>query len=115
MPADRSNYPPDWEEISVYIRFVRAGGRCEGSPGIYPNCRAAHNEPHPVTGSKVVLTTAHLDHDTSNNNPVNLRAMCQRCHLTYDAEFHARNRARNRRRRQMAAGQLQFEFLTDST
>jgi hypothetical protein len=59
MPMDFSRYPPDWKTISLYIRFSRAGGRCEGSPK-YPDCRAKHGEPHPVTGSKVVLTTAHL-------------------------------------------------------
>jgi len=105
MPADRSNYPPYWEAISQYIRFQRAGGRCEGSPR-YPDCRAEHGQPHPVTGSTVVLTVAHLDHDTKNNDHDNLRAMCQRCHLTHDARQHARNAAITRRLKQIAAGQL---------
>lgn len=69
----------------------RAGNCCEGLPA-YPTCRAANGRPHPVTRSKVVLTVAHLDHDTTNNRPENLRAWCQRCHLTYDAEHHAANR-----------------------
>jgi len=105
MPMDRSKYPDDWEEISHYIRFIRAGGRCEGSL-LYPDCRAEHGKPHPVTGSIVVLTVAHLDHDPSNNDPTNLRAMCQRCHLAHDAELHRRNAARTRRRRQIEAGQM---------
>ena len=46
--------------------------------------------PHPVTGSRVVLTVAHLDHVPENCAPENLKAMCQRCHLTYDAEHHKR-------------------------
>ena len=66
-------------------------------------CEARHAEPHPVTGSQVVLTVAHLDHDTSHNDDDNLRAMCQRCHLAYDAELHQRNaRATRRRRRALA-------------
>jgi hypothetical protein len=36
----------------------RSGNRCEGSP-LYPDCRAVNGQPHPVTGSRVVLTTAH--------------------------------------------------------
>ena len=105
MPFDRSKYPDDWEEISQRIRFERANSQCEGSP-IYPDCCAKHGELHPVTGSKVVLTVAHLDHDTSNNDENNLRAMCQRCHLTYDAKFHAQNARRTRYKRYLEAGQL---------
>lgn len=83
------------------------GGRCEGSPA-YPDCRAEHGRPHPVTGSKVVLTVAHLDHNTDHNEPSNLRAMCQRCHLTYDAAYHAANAAMTRRLRQIDAGQMEL-------
>jgi len=38
-----------------------------------------------------VLTIAHLDHDTTNNADENLAALCQRCHLSYDAKLHAAN------------------------
>ncbi len=104
-PERRALYPKDWKAISLAIR-ERAGQRCEGSPGIYPDCRAANGEPHPVTGSKVVLTVAHLDHDETSSDPANLMAMCQRCHLTYDRHHHARNAAASRRQR---SGQLEFE------
>jgi len=40
---------------------------------------------------KVVLTVAHLDHDITNNEPDNLAALCQKCHLRYDAKHHAKN------------------------
>lgn len=109
MPIDYADYPEDWRQISDRIRFERAGGRCEGSPA-YPDCRAEHLRPHPETGSKVVLTVAHLDHDTTNNADGNLRAWCQRCHLTYDADHHARNAARTRRRRARDAGQLELKL-----
>ena len=108
MPFDRSKYPDNWEELSRQIRFERAGGRCEGSP-VYPECRAENGHPHPVTGSVVVLTVAHLDHNETNNDPSNLRAMCQRCHLTHDARQHAINAAKTRRRKQIEAGQLTFQ------
>ena len=105
MPFDRSKYPDDWEEISKHIRFERANGKCEGSPK-YPDCKAEHGKQHPETGSKVVLTVAHLDHDTINNEHGNLKAMCQRCHLTYDAKFHAQNARKTRFKKYLEAGQL---------
>lgn len=116
MPMDRSRYPENWEEISHHVRFVRAGGKCEGSPA-YPDCRAEHGKPHPVTGSIVVLTTAHIGapfsdgrpgnkHDKMDVRDENLRAWCQRCHLLYDIEEHVANRRRNARLRREQAGQL---------
>ena len=99
MPISKENralYPRDWKAVSARIR-QRAGNRCEGSPA-YPWCRAANGEPHPVTGSVVVLTTGHLDHDPANCADDNLRSWCQRCHLTYDARHHAKNAARTRDR-----------------
>ena len=96
MPMDVDKYPYNWKEISHQIRFERAKGKCEGSPQ-YPNCEAEHGKSHPVTSSKVILTVAHLDHNPQNNVPSNLRTMCQRCHLTYDAKYHARNAAKARR------------------
>jgi len=55
---------------------------------------AVNSEPHPETGSRVVLTVAHMDHDRTNNDPANLRALCQRCHLDWDRDHHLRNRRR---------------------
>lgn len=103
MPCDYSKYPPNWREIRARV-LARAGNKCEGSPA-YPDCRAANYQPHPVTGSRVVLTVAHLDHDTTRSHLENLRCWCQRCHLTYDAQQHARN-ARNTRRNRRAVGDL---------
>lgn len=95
MPIkDWSRYPPDWKDISRQIK-ERSGNRCEGSPK-YPDCHAENGQPHPVTGSRVVLTVAHLDHDPGHCDPENLRAWCQRCHTTYDARHHARTRQRTR-------------------
>lgn len=111
MPIkDKSRYPVNWENLSWAVR-MRAGWRCEGSPA-YPDCRATHGESHPVTGSKVILTVAHLDHDPGNNEPDNLRALCQRCHLTHDAQIHALNASVTRlmnhraRRARQAIGDL---------
>lgn len=97
MPMDRSKYPSNWDEIRAQVN-LRSGGMCEGSPA-YRECRAKNGEPHPVTGSRVVLTTAHLNHDTSDNSMSNLSALCQRCHLTHDAAHHAETARRTREAR----------------
>lgn len=39
----------------------------------------------------IVLTIAHLNHDTKDNRDENLAALCQRCHLNYDKELHITN------------------------
>ena len=90
-PENRNRYPKDWRAIRERI-LRRARHRCEGSP-FYPDCRAENGCHHPVTGSRVVLTIAHLDHTPENCEPDNLRALCQRCHLAYDAKHHRQTRA----------------------
>jgi|WetSurMetagenome_2_1015567.scaffolds.fasta_scaffold1111427_2 hypothetical protein len=82
-PSERSKYPADWAEISARIR-VREGNRCKW-------CKAENGQAHPETGSRVVLTVAHLDHDPANNVEENLAALCQRCHLQYDRAQHVAN------------------------
>lgn len=78
MPIDYSKYPLDWKLRSKFIRFYRARNRCE-------LCGADNYFPHPVTGSRVVLTVAHI----YNKRPLsadflNLKALCQRCHFRLD-------------------------------
>jgi len=76
---DVKGYHPKWKLIRRLV-LKRAGNCCEGSP-VYPLCMVVNGSEHPVTGSKVVLTIAHMDHDKTNNRFLNLRALCQRCHL----------------------------------
>ncbi len=102
MPFIRSNYPPNWDEISALIR-QRAGNKCEF-------CGAENHQKHPITRSQVVLTVAHLDHNPANCQPENLRALCQRCHLTYDAQEHAKHARATRRRKVIAGGQMELDF-----
>ncbi len=110
MPCDYKKYPPNWKEIRAAI-LARAGNRCEGSPA-YPDCRAENSQPHPVTGSTVILTIAHLDNDTTHNDPENLRAWCQRCPLTYDAAFHAQNAKQTRRKKKYRNQLILLEEIT---
>ena len=116
----RGFYPIDWPQLSAAIRFGRAGGRCEtcGRPhgkqvvhlgdgrwydlefGVWRDGDAQPLAHEPTlleisaTGrvTRVVLATAHRDHDTSNNDPTNLAAWCQRCHLIHDRFEHLRRR-----------------------
>ncbi len=122
MPIDYSLYPADWKQIRSGI-LKRAGDCCEccGVANYAVGWRDGKGEFHelpedrdhlvePEDTLRIVLTIAHLDHDVTNNEPANLQALCQRCHLTHDASFHARNAAITRRRRQVAAGQAEIEF-----
>ena len=111
MPFHKERYPDNWKDISRRIR-ERSGGRCECAGECrgakYSRCDAINGFPHPATGSRVVLTVAHLNHNTTDNRDENLKAMCQRCHLSYDAKFHAKNAAQTRRRKKIQQGQLEL-------
>lgn len=133
MPIDYKNYPNNWKEISAMIRLDRAAERCEctGLCGIdhkaeaesqpevlalvaelkpklhvSHRCMAINGASHPITGSTVVLTVAHVCKDVCEvmkregrlcGITLHLRAMCQRCHLKYDAPEHRANAAATRR------------------
>ncbi|MGR6028984.1 hypothetical protein ACS7JX_19050 [Rhodococcus erythropolis] len=96
-PENRDRYPKDWPDISRRIRFGRASGRCEchgecGRGTHEGRCPNLHGEAAYGTGSKVVLTTAHLNHTPEDCADDNLKAMCQGCHLHYDRDHHAETR-----------------------
>ena len=55
--------------------------------------------------TRVVLASAHLNHDPGDNRPRNLAALCQRCHMRHDAGEHRRRRWANAFR-QRAIGDL---------
>lgn len=42
--------------------------------------------------TKIILTVAHLDRNSQNNDRSNLAALCQRCHLRHDIRQHITNR-----------------------
>jgi Zn-finger protein len=109
-PQNKARYPKDWPQIRERIR-ARAGDKCEqcGVPNhVYRNKSTGEwtrNEMQVETwtcvdGDKVtriVCTTAHLDHIPEHCSDENLRFMCQKCHLAYDHEHHQKN-SRNTRR-----------------
>lgn len=90
-PENKARYPKDWPAIRQRI-LERAEHRCE-------ECGAANYKPNPATGSKVVLTIAHLDHVPEHCADDNLRAWCQRCHNRYDAAHRAAGRKARREAR----------------
>lgn len=97
MPMNTADYHPDWKNISRQIR-EQAGWACEGTAD-FPDCRAVNRQRHPETGSIVILTVAHMNHVTADNDPANLRALCQRCHLAWDREHHMANARRSHARK----------------
>lgn len=120
--SERARYPADWRAISLRIR-TRAGNRCEVDGCSVPNGALIvrdrrdpfkwefHSHSGTCCGEDchsvvVVLTCAHLDHTPENCADDNLKAMCQRCHLTYDAKQHASVARATRERR---SGQLRLE------
>lgn len=81
------------------MRFYRARNHCEW-------CGCVNGQPHPITGSKVVLTTAHVYDDRPEaSDLLNLAALCQKCHNGHDAKDRLR---RKRERIQRETGQLQL-------
>lgn len=123
-PENRARYPSNWREIRANV-LERAQNKCErcaapnhetiarGDDGTYmlmggevhdaetgKYLGMARGSEYPVVRmTRVVLTIAHLDHTPENCDMNNLRAWCQKCHLSYDAEHHRRNSQITRRAR----------------
>ena len=115
MPIDYTKYPANWKSEIVPRILKRANNRCEvcglnngemvkaGKIYTRQNGRYQYRSIWITSISDwvrinsilishktitVVLTIAHLDHDETNLNVADdrLRAMCQHCHLNYDAK-----------------------------
>jgi hypothetical protein len=91
-PENKKRYPPPkvWRGMVERAR-ERGGNRCEcdGKCGIaHPGgrCDARNGEPHPTTGSRVVLTLAH-EHGVplEETSIEQMFHACQQCHNRYDA------------------------------
>lgn len=113
MPIDYSKYPDDWKVISKFVRIDRAKNQCEciGECGLHKDhlgtrrCSEINGQQAKYALGKIVLTTAHLCHDTHCRDLRHLRAMCQRCHLRYDADLH---REHAKKTREMKSGQMRL-------
>lgn len=120
MPCDYSKYPSNWKS-EIRPRILEREGNCckfcgaengrigwRDASGVFNELEQSfagdvYAEDLKDMGYKIikiVLTVAHLDHDTTNNTDDNLAALCQRCHLRYDIEHHKRNsRATNEKKK----------------
>jgi hypothetical protein len=84
LPENKNRYPENWNEIREKI-LVECKNKCEFC-GIENYTMRG--------GKKIVLTIAHLDHTPENCARGNLRALCQKCHNSYDAKHRAQTRKR---------------------
>ncbi len=104
-------YPKNWKAISKDIRENRAGNKCEWCgvenhaigvrrpDGSFYSPEGMIQEAMAVDGDKfikIVLTTAHLDHNPANNDYSNLASLCQKCHNNYDLPHRLESRRKNR-------------------
>ncbi len=109
MAVNYSLYPQNWlSEIRPAI-LRRAG--LDADAGIQARCEICDVENHTHRynyqakygrSTLIVLTIAHMDQDIQNNDPLNLMALCQRCHLRHDRPHHLINASltRDRNRKQ---------------
>lgn len=129
MPWNRKLYPPNWEEIALAIK-TEVNWTCESCdrpcrmPGETPyeffkrleaqywtwveDLEAlAGNGDYVFKFGRFTLTVAHLDHEPSNCDRNNLKALCAPCHCRYDLSQMARKRMLKRER----AGQLSLGLV----
>lgn len=110
-PENKHLYPKNWKQIRKNI-LERANNRCEfcgvenyaegyrDCDGNFIESYGMQQETDALDGEKIikiVLTVAHLDHNPQNCSPENLRALCQKCHLTYDIEHHKETRRNSKK------------------
>lgn len=96
-PWNPADYPEAWADVRDQV-LARAGACCtdildedRANGGVCEWCGARNGEPHPKTGSIVVLTTAHIyDRRPHAVELENLRALCQRCHNRLDRSMRSR-------------------------
>ena len=125
MPMRRELYPRNWNKISRDV-IQKAGKQCEWcglrnhAVGVRVNGKFIET-PHLYPGQmvegykvlRIVLTVMHLDHNPANCDYDNLKAACQKCHLSYDQEYHIANAAATRRRKRERAGQMKLLETTN--
>lgn len=109
MPINYKDYNPEWKKISKSIIKDRAKDKCElclapNGEHVFrplkkyqdtykrPWYETVPKSPDRFRFTKIVLTVHHIDRDKKNDDPLNLLALCQKCHLRVDLAIHVRNR-----------------------
>lgn len=100
MPGDMRLYPRNWSKLARKCK-EQAGWKCEKCGAHHGEIRTGKKHKRPFT---VRLAAAHLNHDVHNKRPV-LMALCQSCHMEYDAPAHAKTKRRKAYQTQIEAGQ----------
>ena len=120
MPMNYKDYSPEWKKLSKSIIKGRANDQCElcfvynGEKGyrlksgefieVGQKCTKATHNGRFVKIIKIVLTVHHIDFDNKNDDPLNLLALCQRCHLRLDIAKKIKNQKAKK-----VKGQLELE------
>lgn len=133
-PENRKRYPANWKVIRSailqranhccehcgvenYTRIIRGHGPDAGT-FMRVNRNAVYDARngqflgeaeaqtfHGHRQTRIILSIAHLDHMPEHNHPSNLKALCGRCHLLWDAQHH-RQTAYRHQRQHLALGDL---------
>jgi len=133
-PENKELYPREWRAIAAEVR-EREGNACkvcrvpngkfilrsrdrktystgdcefyDAETGEYLGCTNMPDNGEGDRAIKIVLTVAHLNHDTTDNgkpgNRPNLAALCQMHHLRHDQAHHQKNAAATRDRKRAEA------------
>lgn len=113
-PENKARYPKDWKAVRARIQ-ARAGDKCEkcGVPnGAFrisrgPNAGEWTTDPMQCETwvccdeekvTRIVCTTAHMDHHPENCDDENLMFLCQKCHLAYDQHEHQQSAYASRKK-----------------
>lgn len=114
MPVDWSRYPPDWDAIALRVKEA-ADWRCQ-------DCGMQCRRPgEPFDTHRRTMSVHHVGapkddgspgdpHDKMDVRPVNLLALCSKCHLARDLPGHIANAAKTRYMKKLGSGQLPLEL-----
>lgn len=107
MPFKKEYYPVNWLTTIRPAVLKKANYRCQNC-GVVNHSMGFREDNgefieldqvtsiyaaiHKKKVLKIHLTVSHQDHDTYNNSPSNLKALCQKCHLQHDKELHSISR-----------------------
>jgi hypothetical protein len=105
--SGKRKYPKDWKAIVARVK-KRSGDRCEctGQCGLHTTtgrCIERNGDEARYARGRIMLTTAHLCHDSECRKISHLIHACQRCHLRIDRDQHIANAKKTRHERRAIA------------
>lgn len=140
-PSKKKNYPHNWKWIRNDLIMNRANFRCEecgmvDGAIVYKDKRKIvheldfdklkyiqdYSDSHKTSLkdtlklhglTRIYLTVAHLDRDTTNNDYSNLKVLCPQCHFRYDKHDNLFKRRRNLKFNSFSSDAREFPFPPD--